>query len=165
MKVRWYTLQISQVDPRLRGDPQLVCRRTSKCFPGVCPSQFPQKPPRCRATVHSSPSLLPILPPPCRTDNSSQLLSVLFFDASRADSVPSHFADDIYHVQRTVTVEPIPSIRSAPSSFEPEPVQRKRGKFTRSKTGCLTCRTKKVKVRPISRPKYSYLIFFVSLVR
>lgn len=66
--------------------------------------------------------------------------------ATMSDRPQYHFADDIYNVQRTVTVEPTPSNNHpAPSTFEPEPVQRKRGKFTRSKTGCLTCRTKKVK--------------------
>ncbi|GJE92212.1 fungal-specific transcription factor domain-containing protein [Phanerochaete sordida] len=64
-----------------------------------------------------------------------------------SDRPQYHFADDLYSVQRTVTVDSPSNVRSAPSPYDrdPEPIQRKRGKFTRSKTGCLTCRTKKVK--------------------
>ncbi|KAG6885979.1 hypothetical protein C0993_006906 [Termitomyces sp. T159_Od127] len=31
-----------------------------------------------------------------------------------------------------------------------EPAQRKRPKYTRSKTGCMTCRVKKIKVRHVT---------------
>ncbi|KAI0344668.1 hypothetical protein BDW22DRAFT_1427351 [Trametopsis cervina] len=39
----------------------------------------------------------------------------------------------------------VPSSMPMASMSQPEPLQRKRPKYTRSKTGCLTCRTKKVK--------------------
>lgn len=72
----------------------------------------------------------------------------VFSPAVCAAAVTSHFADDVYGMPRSVTVDPHTSL---PSSYEPEHAPRKRGKFTRSKTGCLTCRTKKVKVRVQAR--------------
>lgn len=75
------------------------------------------------------------------------------FHLSPSDSA---YAEDMYSggVQRTPqnrahshSADQGSPSSSTLSSFEP--VQRKRGKFTRSKTGCLTCRAKKVKVRRV----------------
>lgn len=50
-----------------------------------------------------------------------------------------------YYEAQHVNHGPLHVVPSPPKSEAPQ--QRKRPKYTRSKTGCLTCRVKKIKVR------------------
>ena len=77
-------------------------------------------------------------------------------------SVPSSQASSEYppYVYGSPNNQPQSPIHAVSSSPRVEAGQRKRPKYTRSKTGCMTCRGKKIKVRrALLLYSLSYILF------
>jgi hypothetical protein len=122
----------------------------------------------CRSRCASSLAEPPIRPPVIRKTyvGRSQLclVSPIFCECCTVvDSVTSNnAASSDYTRSYYVAQQPSSNPMLMTHFYQPDHSQRKRPKYTRSKTGCLTCRGKKVKVSTasLSRAKRHPLTWF-----